>query len=515
VNLGAIASRAELKPSIVSVCDSWRRCCSHSRMIPAAATKTMMTRYATRRSTPVFEPLTNPQPHLPDGPRITPRPRREPSAPQHPVAEGNRTVSGFAPVRRDQLPQRWIPHRWRGSPNQAGVEIKTRNRRLNRNVTHEPFGDIPLFREIQRLLSSSSGPVNYEIARQVASATAAQSGPDRTPAPDRTRVLFDSVYRAQEVLSGFTRLTLDEPLRASAVTRGWWIESSFSSWRWLLEQLAGRFADEMGRIGGSESEDANPIQAAIGQIAPLLMGIQAGTLVGSLAPKVLSRYDLPIPRDDDGALFVVEPNVHRLADDYRVTYEAVVSWIAMQDVARALALTATAWIARYYRSLIAELVDSIELDTAAFERRLMDLQTESIESLQSGIGADGGLPIVSSARHSAARERLRAFIALLGGYAQHACRQVAPQVAPEAEKIDEIMARRAATPSEAEALLSTLLGLSFDRTLEGAGTTFCAAVASLKGIHALNRVWEAPDNLPDMDEIRDPFLWMERLGLSG
>jgi uncharacterized protein (DUF2342 family) len=36
-------------------------------------------------------------------------------------------------------------------------------------------------------------------------------------------------------------------------------------------------------------------------------------------------------------------------------------------------------------------------------------------------------------------------------------------------------------------------------------------VVKLKGIAALNKVWDAPDNLPSLDEIRDPFAWMERV----
>jgi uncharacterized protein (DUF2342 family) len=33
----------------------------------------------------------------------------------------------------------------------------------------------------------------------------------------------------------------------------------------------------------------------------------------------------------------------------------------------------------------------------------------------------------------------------------------------------------------------------------------------LHGIDALNRVWEAPDNLPALAEIKDPFAWIERV----
>jgi putative hydrolase len=381
---------------------------------------------------------------------------------------------------------------------------------LNRRMSQEPFGDIPLFREIQRLLSSSSGPINDEIARQVAAAMTAHAGPDATPDPGTNRSLSESVHRAQGLLSGYTRVALPESLQATAVSRHWWVTSTLVAWRWLLERLANRFSTEMGGIGG-EGEEGNPLQAVMGQIAPLLMGIQVGTLVGNLAPKVLSRYDLPIPRDDDAGLFVVEPNVRALASDYAVRPDDVVAWIAIHDVAVALVERTSEWVSRYFRSLMMELVDSLEVDRDALERRLMELQTQSMESLQEGMGAEGALPIVSSPRHTAARSRLQAFVALLGGYAHHSSRQVAPEIVSDAARIDEVMARRAASPNDSEILLSTILGLSFDRSLESAGATFCAAVTSLRGVQALNRVWEAPDNLPDLTEIKDPFVWIERV----
>jgi uncharacterized protein (DUF2342 family) len=60
-------------------------------------------------------------------------------------------------------------------------------------------------------------------------------------------------------------------------------------------------------------------------------------------------------------------------------------------------------------------------------------------------------------------------------------------------------------------MLSQILGVTFDRPLEAAGATFCAAIVKLHGIQALNRVWEAPDNLPGLEEIKDPFAWIERV----
>ena len=78
-------------------------------------------------------------------------------------------------------------------------------------------------------------------------------------------------------------------------------------------------------------------------------------------------------------------------------------------------------------------------------------------------------------------------------------------------QIEEGVARRRLEGSEAETMLKTILGVSLDRELEAAGTTFCAAVVKLKGIAALNLMWTAPDNLPSYEEIKDPFAWIERV----
>jgi uncharacterized protein (DUF2342 family) len=106
---------------------------------------------------------------------------------------------------------------------------------------------------------------------------------------------------------------------------------------------------------------------------------------------------------------------------------------------------------------------------------------------------------------------LRAFIALLHGYAQHAMNAVGDQILPGRGRVEEGVARYDASPSEGRALLRAVLGFDVDRSLYTSGATFCAAVVNLHGIDALNRCWEAPDNLPTLAEIKDPFAWIERV----
>jgi putative hydrolase len=376
----------------------------------------------------------------------------------------------------------------------------------------EPWGDIPLFRELQRILASSTDPVNAEMAGQVATALATQEGAT-APDPGRARSLSEAVRESELVLAGYTRLAVEEPAAVRTVGRAEWAKETLSAWGWLFEAVASKLTAGM----GGDQEDAAPpgLAAALGQVAPLLVGVQVGTLVGQLARDAVGRYDHPIPRADDGRLLFVDPNVARLARDYDFDEAAFVRWLALEATARHLVVAQAPWINRYWRSLLVEVVEALEIDVAELQSRMMDLQSEGPAALQEGFGAGAALPLVPTDRHRRALSRLRSFLAALEGYARHATAAVRDAMAGPFTQIDEGMARRRREGSEAEAMLGTILGVSLDRELEAAGTTFSAAIVKLKGIGTLNALWAAPDNLPSYDEIKDPFAWIERVAEAG
>ena len=379
----------------------------------------------------------------------------------------------------------------------------------------EPWSDIPLFREIQRILASGSGPVNKEIASQVGTALATQEG-DTAPDPARARMLVEAVRDSELVVAGYARLDVDEPATVRSVDRAEWTGSTLDAWEWIFERLARKLT---GDTPDEEGEHAPAgLAAARTQVAPLLMGIQVGTLGGQLARDAIGRYDCPIPRDDDGRLFFVDPNVVRVASDYDFDVEVFLRWLAVGGTARHLVVQNARWIDRYWRSLLVEVVDAMEIDAAELQARMMDLQERGPEGLQdsalggaSGLGAGAALPLVPTDRHRRALARLRSFVATHEGYARHVTTAVGESVVGPVKQMEEGFTRHRLAGNEGEAMLEAILGVSFDRELETAGATFCAAVVQLRGIGALNAVWAAPDNLPAYEEIKDPFAWIERV----
>ena len=376
-------------------------------------------------------------------------------------------------------------------------------------MSTDPFGDIPLFRELQRLLAASEGPINLEIGSQIARAISSQHG--EAPLTAEIRAAYDqAVHDAELALSGYTRLALDARMQSRVVTRDEWVSLTIAGWRWLLEHFATRLASGLVAQGG-EAPPQGTMEQVIKQIAPLLLGVQAGTLIGHYSAETLGRYDVPIPIKGEDHLFFVNANVDKLIESYGFEGDRFKRWISLRDAARHLIFSARPWTASYHRSLVTELVDSIEIDMADVERRITDIQAGGMEALQEGMGMDAFMPIVPTERHRKAVERLQAFIAAVDGYASHAAGRVAGSLGADDPRIDEGVARHEASPSEGKALIQSMFGIERDRAVEAAGQNFCAAVVQLRGLAELNRVWEAADNLPTLAEIRDPFVWMERV----
>jgi putative hydrolase len=375
----------------------------------------------------------------------------------------------------------------------------------------DPY-DIPLFRELQKLLQSGGGgPINMELARQVGTAVTGQAGYEPKAPPDQVRTFDEAVRESEQLITGYSRLAADEPLRTSLLTRAEFVAQTLDGWRWLLERLAERFSGELTKLSGpaEETPGATGPLGPMSQMTPLLMGMQAGSLIGQLSLEFLARFDVPIPREDDGRLFFLPTNIDAVAIDYGFEGTPFRRWLSLHSAARQILVRAVPWLDNYTRSLFSGVVDTIELDVADLERRVMEMQSGDMGALEGG--ARNLIPLVQNDQHVAALGRLKAALAIFEGYADHVCSAIAPNVVDDAAKISEGMSRHRASPSEGKAALTGLLGISMDRALQNSAETFCAAVAKLHGIAALNRLWEAADSLPNLAEIKDPFLWMERV----
>jgi uncharacterized protein (DUF2342 family) len=74
-----------------------------------------------------------------------------------------------------------------------------------------------------------------------------------------------------------------------------------------------------------------------------------------------------------------------------------------------------------------------------------------------------------------------------------------------------VLHQRRRTGSPGIKFLQRLLGLEAKFNQYEQGEHFIQRVESAGGSALLHRAFEAPENLPDLDEIRDPDAWIRRV----
>jgi putative hydrolase len=197
-------------------------------------------------------------------------------------------------------------------------------------------GTTSAFREIQRVLLSSSGAVNWELARQVGIATASSSGEDPHPGPEDLRGFEDAVRLAELQVAGFTGLEPPGDLpKIEAVRRTQWVERNLEGLRAVMEPAAAKLGEALGRAQREllpEGAETAGVEQLLTQLSPLLLGTQVGTVLGTLGQQVLGQYDIAIPRPGGASLLFVVPNIARFEKDWSLDPTEFRTWIAIHEV---------------------------------------------------------------------------------------------------------------------------------------------------------------------------------------
>src|SRR5438093_1777052 len=111
------------------------------------------------------------------------------------------------------------------------------------------FSEVPLFREIQRVLLSSSGPVNWELARQIGIAAAAWGQEDQPPSDADQRGFEETVRLAEIRVAEFTGLEPPTDVApVQAVRRSQWVQANIEGLKALVEPAAAKLAGAVSRL---------------------------------------------------------------------------------------------------------------------------------------------------------------------------------------------------------------------------------------------------------------------------
>lgn len=385
----------------------------------------------------------------------------------------------------------------------------------------QPFGvppgdvwnDVPLFREIQRVLMSSSGPVNWELARQVGIASASWGTEDPAPSEEDRRGFDEAVRVAELQVAGFTGLEAPSDIpKVEAVRRGQWVQANIEGLRALLEPAAAKIGDAI----ATAQRDAVPEQAQagvaqmLGQLSPLLLGAQVGTVLGTLAQQVLGQYDIAVPRPDGaGALLFVVPNIARFEKEWSLDPTEFRTWIAIHEVTHRFEF-ARPWALTRFRELIDDFTSTLTLDVEELQQRLASLDPSNPEGMEEMLaGQDSLFGAVMDDEQRLKLRRVQAFMTASEGYGDHVMHALGAQMLPSYARIDEAM-RRYRETEHVDPVFERLLGIEVKREQYRLGRAFCDTVVELTDEATLARMWDSAEALPSMPELEEPRLWLAR-----
>ena len=386
----------------------------------------------------------------------------------------------------------------------------------------EMFGNMPMFGDISRMLSGQ-GPLNWDAARQFAimSATGGSAMPGAGGVPAVASPNIDPNVRIKYAeLANIARLHVadvmgvDVPeVEPSVATPEQWAAETLEAYRPLFTDMATSLGTQDDDDAGSDPM-AQMMAGLSKMMAPAMLGMAVGSMVGNLARRAFGVYDLPIPRATP-ALVLVPPTIDAFAEEWDIAIDEMRLWVLAHELA-GLALFSIPHIADHLRSLVQRHVGAFRPDSAAATDKLTSLdmdQSDPMTAMQQAFGdPEVLLGAVRSDEQLAMEPTLDAAVATAIGVIDWVVDAVAVRIiGGNALQIAEAARRRRADTSPDDLFVERLLGIRLGADQTARGKAFVQGVVDRAGERGLDPLFTDPEATPTPNEIEAPGLWLARV----
>jgi putative hydrolase len=376
--------------------------------------------------------------------------------------------------------------------------------------------------QLQQLLSSSpdSGPVNWELAKQVAlgqltGAQPAGQGPsigfgaadpvplDPAVTPAARAAVVEALHLADLWLESAS--ALPSGIRtATAWTRADWLNETLDVWRKLCDPVAARMVAAMGDLVPEEARaQLGPMQAMVATIGGALFGGQLGQALGSLAAEVLSAGDIGLPLGPAGTAALLPANISGYGEGLEIDEEEVRLYVALREAAHQRLFGHVPWLRGHVLNAVETYASGIRVNREAVEEAMGRIDPSSPESMQE-LQIEGIFTPEDTPAQKAALARLETVLALVEGWVCAVVDAAAADRLPNVVRLGEAFRRRRAAGGPAEQTFAALVGLELrPRRLREAAALW-SALTEHRGVEGRDAVWGHPDLLPSDEDFADP-----------
>lgn len=367
----------------------------------------------------------------------------------------------------------------------------------------EFLGKVPLFAELQRLLRWDGGPVNWDLANQIATAEAASREGAGAAAID-ARVADETFRLAVMLAADACNLTITGELELLGPVA--FVERLSSEARAPFDAVAARaasgIADGAGLTAMLGDQTPPGLTEAVRAMGPMLQGAQAGSAIGAAAGTSIGWADLGLPLERRGPV-LLPVTVGRIVRTETIDErEALLAACLLVGIEHTL-VAAYATLRTRFLSAILDLVATLEHDLTAFGEALRGLDVSDPASMQQALG--GGFELERSPASEQAAQRADAIGAL---HLAAVDRYVAAAGARAGLSPRVIETLRAQRSRDEVTQLRAMLGLL--PASSEAADAFVAHVVLEDGFAGLERALDDPLHAPGIEDLADPAGWLRR-----
>lgn len=315
----------------------------------------------------------------------------------------------------------------------------------------------------------TSGPVNYDLARQVASSSIGFIAP--IPAATNSAIA-DAVHLADTWLDGATSL----PAGATKAV-GWsptdWVDNTLATWKRLCDPMAQQISTVWASSLPEEAKSmAGPLLSIMSQMGGIAFGSQLGQALGRLSREVLTSTDIGLPLGPKGVAAILPGAVESFAAGLEQPRSEILTFLATREAAHHRLFSHVPWLASQLLGAVEAYAMGMKIDMTGIEELARDINPTSLAdpAAMEQLLSQGVFEPKATPAQTQALERLETLLALIEGWVQTVVTAALGERIPGEAALSETLRRRRASGGPAEQTFATLVGLELrPRKLREAG----------------------------------------------
>lgn len=356
----------------------------------------------------------------------------------------------------------------------------------------------------------SSGPVNYDLARQVASSSIGFA----TPISATTNsAIADAVHLAETWLDGVSSLPA-----GTTKAVGWsptdWVDSTLEIWKRLCDPMAQQISTVWTSSLPQEAKTmAGPLLSMMSQMVGVAFGSQLGQALGQLSREVLTSTDIGLPLGPKGVAAILPAAVESFAAGLEQPRGEIMTFLAAREAAHHRLFSHVPWLASQLLGAVEAYAMGMRVDMTGLEELTRDFNPASLSdpAAMEQLLSQGVFEPKATPAQKQALERLETLLALIEGWVHTVVTAALGQRIPGVAALSETLRRRRASGGPAEQTFATLVGLELrPRKLREAGTLW-ERLTQAAGMDSRDAVWQHPDLLPAANDLDDPSAFIDRV----